>query len=47
MTKYDSLRHCITQLRLYNLHRLYVVDGNDNPIGVVGVKEILSEIINS
>jgi len=45
VTTKDTLEDVIKKLKYWNLHRIYVVDDEKKPIGVVGIKECLQEIL--
>jgi predicted transcriptional regulator len=41
----DSLEDVINKLHIWKLHRIFIIDKDKKPIGVVGLKEILNEIL--
>jgi len=41
----NNLEDVINKLSTWNLHRIFVVDDFNKPIGVVGIKDVLKEII--
>jgi len=41
----DNLEDVINKLHIWKLHRIFVVDKDKKPVGVVGLKEILNEIL--
>jgi CBS domain-containing protein len=43
----DTMAHVIQILVQQNIHRVYVVDNDQKPIGVVSLKDVLLEIISS
>jgi len=45
-TMKDTIEDVVHKLHIWNLHRIYVVDRFKRPIGVVGIREILNEIIS-
>jgi len=45
VTMKDSLEDVINKLHIWKLHRIFVVDKDKKPVGVVGLKEILNEIL--
>jgi len=47
VTLKDTLEDVINLLKIWELHRVYVIDDNNKPIGVVGIKECLQEILSS
>eukprot|EP01080_Neovahlkampfia_damariscottae_P004665 gene4665-8237_t len=44
--KEDTLKVVIANLKSMNVHRIFVVDNDSVPIGVIGLKDILYEIIH-
>jgi len=42
----DTLEHVINVLVSYQIHRVYLVDDNDKPLGVVSLKDVLLELIS-
>jgi len=41
----DTIEHVIRVLVEYNIHRVYLVDDNDKPVGVVALRDVLLELI--
>jgi len=44
--KEDTLKMAIDNLKIMKVHRIFIVDKQSNPIGVISLKDILFEIIH-
>jgi CBS domain-containing protein len=42
---YDTLEDVVNKLHYWKIHRVFIVDDDKNPIGVVGIKEVLQEVL--
>ncbi len=42
----DTLGHVIDELATHNIHRVFIVDDNDKPIGVIALKDVLLELLS-
>jgi len=45
-TPQDTLGDIIKSLATHEIHRLFVVDGNHKPIGIISLRDVLLEIIS-